>query len=54
MIEEEQLLMGKYKRENDKNTLIIHHRLAYDDDSQAYIAYSCPINVKYKEENNVE
>lgn len=45
-IEIEQLLAQHIAKDVNKSTLIIHQTIAYDSDHQAYIAYSCPINLK--------
>jgi hypothetical protein len=39
--------LSKHIRQKIKKTkLIIHQTIAWDEDGQAYIAYSCPINFK--------
>ena len=50
VVEREQLLMKQFSKSTGKDTLVIHHRLAFDQDDQAYIAYSCPINLRKKGE----
>lgn len=41
----EQLLMNQFTKTTGKNKLIVYDRIAYDTDGQAYIAYSCPIDL---------
>lgn len=49
VVEREQLLMNQFKNTTKKDTLVLHHRLDFDTDGQAYIVYSCPINLIRKE-----
>lgn len=42
----EQMLANQFKHSMKKSKLLVYERIAYDEDNQAYIAYSCPINVK--------
>lgn len=44
-IRREQLLLDHIARTVKKKKLIVHERIAYDEDAQAYIAYACPIQL---------
>lgn len=46
IVEREQLLMPQFIDRLKKDTLVIHHCLAFDEDDQAYIEYSCPIDLR--------
>lgn len=41
-----QLLSRPFAKMIGKECLVIYERLAYDEDNQAYVAYSCPIDVE--------
>jgi|SRR5690625_2907189 len=41
----EQLLMKQFANTMKKIKLVVYERIAYDSDEQAYIAYSCPIDL---------
>lgn len=44
-IRREQLLLNHIARTVQAEKLVIHERIAYDADGQAYIAYACPIKI---------
>ena len=44
-IRREQLLLNHFAKTVEKKKLIIHERIAFDEHDQAYIAYSCPIQL---------
>lgn len=44
-IRREQLLLNHIAKTVKKKKLIIHERIAFDEHDQAYIAYSCPIQL---------
>lgn len=45
-IRRKQLLSHPFAQKLGKRCLVIYERLAYDSDNQAYVAYSCPIDVE--------
>lgn len=40
-----QYLANKFQKKINKKCLVIHQTIAFDEHEQAYIAYSCPIDV---------
>lgn len=44
-IKREQLLLNHIAKTVKKEKLVIHELISYDQDDQAYIAYSCPIQL---------
>lgn len=40
-----QLLANHFAKTTSKTSLLVYERIAYDVDAQAYIAYSCPIDL---------
>lgn len=39
------LLAKHFVKNTGKRALVVYERIAYDDDEQAYIAYSCPLDL---------
>lgn len=54
VVQRKQILMQRFQQSTGKNVLVVHHHLNFDDDGQAYIAYSCPIRLEKEEWDNVK
>jgi len=49
VVQRKQILMKQFQQSTGRNVLVVQHHLHYDNDGQAYIAYSCPINLEKEE-----
>lgn len=46
VIRREQLLLNHFAKTVNKEKLIVHERIAFDEYDQAYVAYACPIQLR--------